>query len=148
MQKILLGFILIFSIYCHINQVTVFPFSNYPMYSKLLDNKNKPSGYKIVGVNSGGEEKEMKISIYAKPFWNLGLQDAITSDHNPEKIRAKMFSALKYYNENAPADKRFTGMRLLIVDLNWSNISSNIDSEEKFSEAVIRNKTIEQEIRL
>lgn len=134
-QKFLTICILLGTLSAHIWQKEIFPFSNYPMYSRPLDFEIKKTGYDIVGVYEDGHEGPLQVWRFMKPFWYYSLQTSILSDPQPEKIQSKMKAGTLYYNQGVGAhvQHRIKGLKIYEISLDWPKIEENIMRDKRFN---------------
>lgn len=113
----------------------IFPFSDYPMYSKPFEPQKGYFRHEIRGVTIAGSEVDVDVFKYMPPFWKSSLRETILIDYNKEKIRTKLKAALLYYNDLSKSNgaESFQALRLYRYKLDWPVIVEDIKEDNKFS---------------
>ena len=116
--------ILIGTIYCHFVDLDWFPFSNYPMYSKLFLPGNDMQVYDFSVVEENGEEHDIETRKYLSPFWSASLKEAIFFDKDQSKINKKVDAIFEFYNKRLQKDNKpkIVALRLYSKHYNWKKL--------------------------
>lgn len=113
----------------------LFPFSNYPMYSKILEPEKGYYRFEIIGVNQEGAEVSVAVWPHLRPFWKSSLREALLVDSNKEKVQSKLHAALIFYNQRIITTNLspLKGLRLYRYKLDWENVVEDIKSDSSYS---------------
>lgn len=113
----------------------IFPFSNYPMYSKPIDLAQSHYRHELRGVTNQGAEVDVNVLRFMPPFWKSSLREALLVDYRKEVVQPKLLAALRYYNSQANVRGRepLKGFRIYRFQLNWPKIVTDIKEDNKFS---------------
>lgn len=133
-QKIFTVIIILGTVVAHFRNEDFFPFSNYPMYSRVFETDQKTHGYDIKGVNYDGTERSIFVFRYLYPLWSYALQTSLLAEEDDQKINLKLNAVLKMHNDRLPlGDPRIlAGMRIYEVKLDWPTIVDNLRRTKKF----------------
>lgn len=105
-----------------------FPFSNYPMYSKLFSPEDRTVFWSIVAQYEDGSVRRFDSMIGGKgglrPFWGSSFREALLVDKSPEAISKKLKAARDWQREvakNAGLSPARTVRKLMLYkhDISW-----------------------------
>jgi hypothetical protein len=129
--------ILVQTTYVFRQQVEIWPFSNFPMFSRLFLSTNH-SGYVVYGVTADGKEIELSNPNYWLPFDSdrqraairRSLQKSGTQADRDEDLRKFLSNLLELYEARRLSGKhhgeKIVRLRLYRVSWNWTQGIDNI----------------------
>ena len=96
---------------------TIFPFSNYPMYSRKFEPQEGFSFLITIIEDVDGEEQDLKKSHELKPFWRASFHEALVVENDLKRIRLKLKAALTWINAKRAAHnmKKIKKLKLMRV---------------------------------
>ncbi len=132
LQKIILGVVLIGSLFSIIfADDRVFPFSNYPMYSKVFEPVERNVFWSVAAEFEDGTTRRFDTlvggSAGLRPFWGASFREALLIDLNPEVLKAKLKAVLEWHRKEAARrsfSKADTAKRLMLYrhDVDWRKL--------------------------
>lgn len=144
LQRVITGIILVGSLTAFIVKRDIFPFSDYPMYSKVFSSPEPLTFYKVVGTTPAGDEKSFVFQQDLPPFWANSYREALLIEPNPEVVQRKLNATLKWYNTRH-ASSPLVGLKLYRYDLPWSEFSPEALTPDNIQELARRYRKLEVE---
>lgn len=116
--------ILIGTIYCNIANYDWFPFSNYPMYSKLFLPGVNFQIYDFSVVEASGEEHEIETRKYLYPFWTASFSEALFYNKKNDVLQKKLNAAFKLYKYRQEKDGKppIVALRVYSKNFIWKKL--------------------------
>ena len=105
-----------------------FPFSNYPMYSKLFSPEDRATFWSVAAEFEDGSIRRFDTMVGGKaglrPFWGASFRESLLVDRNPEVIFKKLKAARDWQREEARSAGLNPGrtvkkMMLFKHDISW-----------------------------
>lgn len=124
----------------------IFPFSNYPMYSKpLIPNPNLKL-FTVVGVDARSEFVSLKVWKYMNPFWGSSLRESLLVESDPKRIQSKLDAAARWYESSVmknPSEERrrvdsIKTLRLYLHLVPWEETISLEKSGRSFNDLMFQ----------
>lgn len=82
-----------------------FPFSNYPMYSKLFSPQDRIPFWSVLAQFEDGSHKRFDTMVGRQgglqPFWGASFREALLVDKNPDALLSKLKAAREWQREEA-----------------------------------------------
>lgn len=143
-QRVITGIIIIGSLIAFITKRDIFPFSDYPMYSKVFAPPEPITFHKVVGVTSSGDEHFIFFQKDLPPFWANSFHESLLLDPSKEVIRIKLNAALRWYN-NRHVTSPLAGLKLYRYDLPWNEFTPEALAAGNIQGLARRYQTVEAE---
>lgn len=105
-----------------------FPFSNYPMYSKVFSPEDRTPFWSIVAQFEDGSTRRFDTMVGGQgglqPFWGASFREALLVDKDPDVILKKLKAARDWQREEAKKaglPPRQTVVKLMLYkhDISW-----------------------------
>jgi hypothetical protein len=105
-----------------------FPFSNYPMYSKLFSPEDRTFFWSVAAEYEDGSTIRFDTTVGAqrglRPFWGAAFREALLVDKNPEAILKKLKAARDWQRKVAkinglPPARTVKKLMLYKHDISW-----------------------------
>jgi hypothetical protein len=102
-----------------------FPFSNYPMYSKLFITPGVYTSRGVLGIGADGSETRLDVANLLSPFWNASFREALLVHRSESEIRSKLLATLDWYNRQAEKNtaERLIALRLYRYEIPWNELT-------------------------
>lgn len=100
---------------------SVFPFSNYPMYSKVFVPDSVMIQHSVVVETHDGQAKPLSAGEELRPFWGASFREALFVENDPARIREKFEAAFEWLNTRRVANGElpYKRMRLYRHEIPW-----------------------------
>lgn len=124
----------------------IFPFSNYPMYSKTLIPDPHLQFYTVVGTGTDNRIVWIKPVRYMKPFWGASFREALLAEESSERIQEKLNAAARWYkksvSENPSESERendsIKTLRLYRHLVPWNEVQSLSETGRSFNDLLVQ----------
>ncbi|CAN5425328.1 hypothetical protein BH10BDE1_BH10BDE1_04530 [soil metagenome] len=126
-----------------------FPFSPYPMYSKLFVTPAVYTYRDVQGVTESGEEARLRITRVLPPFWLASFREALLVDRSDTARTSKLRATLAWYNDRlirAGNTATFKGLRLYRFELPWSELTASALENRGLSKVFRDHALVELEV--
>jgi hypothetical protein len=143
--NVVIALLIVGSLYVIVTDQEYWPFSQYPMYSMLIEQKDSLEALRLFGVTQEEPHQEIPLrdNQYVQPFARSRLHSAlkwiyIKSERNPEKrqqmLNEALLDCLKRYEELRLAGRHdgppLQGMRLYGVRWQLETRAGNVDQPD------------------
>ena len=123
----------------------IFPFSNYPMYSKPLIPNPYLRFFTVVGVDANDDLILLRVPRYLKPFWGSSFREALLVENDPAKTKLKLDAAARWYkasvmknpNEERRRKDSIEKLRLYRHHVPWEETKSLEEDGRNFNDLLI-----------
>ncbi len=124
----------------------IFPFSNYPMYSKTLVPDPNLLFYTVVGTDSDRRVVWIKPVQYLRPFWGASFREALLVEKDPSRIQSKINAAARWYKTSVAENESETErnqdaiqtLRLYRHLVPWTEVQTLSESGRSFNDLLVQ----------
>lgn len=114
-MKLIFGFILLGSLATIAAGVDdYFPFSNFPMYSRVFEPDPAMTQHSVLIETQDGETKRLSAGEELRPFWGASFREALFVEDDSSRIREKFDASLKWLNAKRLANGQQPYKRMLL----------------------------------
>ena len=103
-----------------------FPFSNYPMYSKLFATPQSYTYRGVRGLNESGGDERLRVTKLLSPFWTASFREALLVDRSDSQISSKLRATLNWYNRRqseTATGAPLSALRLYRYEIPWNELT-------------------------
>lgn len=126
----------------------VYPFSNYPMYSKVFSPESSMVLHSVLAEAEDGQIVRLSAGNELKPFWNASFREALLVENDPTRIRRKLEAALKWLNARRAAGGHapYRRLRLYRLEVPWNEFVRRRLNGEEVRSLFVENSTLRLEV--
>ena len=125
------------------NSDSYFPFSNYPMYSRVFTPSIRYDDTSIRAEFDDGTSGRISIGRVLYPFNSTSYLEALFVERDPKKIQNKLQATLDWYNREArnsqPSQRKLTVLRANRTTIPWDVVLNAQKSGQSLEPLRIKN---------
>lgn len=134
----------------------VFPFSNYPMYSRIFEPTETAPFFSVVAEYDDGRisrfDTNLNENLGPNPFLGFSLRDALLVDRTPEVLKKKLTAVLAWHQRVAqrmgfPEQKVAKVLRIHRHDVVWNEFVERRLKGESVADLLLTHRTLLAETR-